>query len=645
MNSDDQASVGRVETRSLRLALPPGGFRLQSGAILPEITVAYETYGTLRPERDNAVFICHALSGDAHAAGYHDPDRREATTGWWDSLIGPGKGIDTRHYYVICANILGGCKGTTGPSSMNPGTGRPYGSQFPAITVGDIVAVHAALVRQLGIERLAAIVGGSFGGLQVLEWAIAYPEMIRHAVCIASAASLSAQALAFDIVGRTAILHDPNWQGGDYYETGRGPVQGLSLARKIGHITYLSREMMEAKFGRERRNDRTEPAEDPRYGFRSNFQIESYLDHQGRKFVERFDANSYLHITRAMDEYDLAERHGSLERAFAAVQAKMLIVAISSDWLFPESQSLEIAHAFLRAGKRVSYCRLEAPHGHDGFLVEVDHLAEVLRAFLPWVGGAATPRAASALGGRPRRLRLGISTAYEHDVVADRIRPGSRVLDLGCGRGELLSRLVERRGVYGLGIDMDLDSVIAGLDRGHDVFQADMDAGLSMIPDGAYDYAILSETLQLVRHPRLVLHEMLRVAREGIVTFPNFGHWCHRVRLAVRGRMPMEPVLPFEWYDSPNIHLFTLRDFVELCRRDRIRILEVVGLARRPLSRFLIGLRCLNAGAERVLVRIAGPGGGTGGRAQTFGPSVESRSPSGGPPGDGKPSGGKVGRA
>ena len=243
-------SVGLTATKTVRIDLPSGGLRLESGETLPELTVAYETYGELSSQRDNVIFICHALSGDAHVAGYQDES--EASRGWWDEMVGPGKGIDTLHYFVVCANILGGCKGTTGPSSINPRTGKPYGSAFPSITVGDIVDVHTLLLKQIGIERLAGVVGGSLGGMQVLEWAIRYPEMIDRCICVASATSLSAQALAFDIIGRKAIMYDPNWQSGDYYGTGRTPASGLSLARKIGHITYLSPEMMETKFGRDK---------------------------------------------------------------------------------------------------------------------------------------------------------------------------------------------------------------------------------------------------------------------------------------------------------------------------------------------------------------------------------------------------------
>ncbi|MCX7591723.1 MAG: homoserine O-acetyltransferase, partial [Kiritimatiellae bacterium] len=524
-----EQSVGVVETRIMQIPLPPEGFRLECGEFLPELCVAYETYGTLSPHKDNAVFICHALSGDAHAAGYHGSLGNEP--GWWEEMVGPGKGVDTDHYYVVCANILGGCKGTTGPSSINPRTGKPYGTSFPLFTVGDIVEVHRLLLVNLGIERLAAVIGGSFGGMQALEMALRYPEMVDRCVCIASAARLSTQALAFDIVGRTAIVQDPDWQAGEYTTSGRQPVRGLSLARKIGHITYLSPEMMWKKFGRQRARcthvaenlgNRPSPpsseagstAELPSLAtLLSNFQVGSYLEHQGRKFVARFDANSYLYITRAMDEYDLHEKGTSLEEVFAPLRAKVLIVALSADWLFPPEQSMELANAMLRAQKRVSYCLLQAPHGHDGFLVEVQNLKEVVRAFLPWVKKDPKSNTVDVNGFSRRPEQTILTEQVQHDsdsaptgsdrmlryrefqAILRMIRPGAKVLDLGCGDGELLDMLARDRGTTGLGVDIDIRNVISVLDRGHDVFQADIDAGLSMIPDGAYDYAVLSETL------------------------------------------------------------------------------------------------------------------------------------------------------
>ncbi len=596
----ERDSVGKVVTQLAKIDLPPEGLVLEGGGVLPELEVAYETYGELTEARDNVIFICHALTGDAHVAGYHTSPEQDA--GWWEEMIGPGKGIDTRYYFVVCANILGGCRGTTGPGSTNPETGKPYGSSFPAMTVGDIVEVHRLLLKQLGIERLAATIGGSFGGMQVLEWAVRHPGMVDRCVCIASAPSLSAQSLAFDTVARSVITADPAWQNGDYYADGDGPVQGLAQARQIGHITYLSQGMMAEKFGRERKLDGENVAQSDAPV--SQFQVASYLQHQGRKFTQRFDANSYLRIMHAMDEFDLAEKRGSLEATFADIEAKVLVVAVSTDWLFPPGQSKEIANALLRAGKEVSYCMLHAPHGHDAFLVDVDHLVEVMKAFLPWVkqrveSGDDDGASVQAGGGSFA------STSMERDMLLGMIAPGSRVLDIGCGDGELLAKLDDQLNARGVGVDYDLSQVIRVIDSGYDVFQEDVDGGLALIPDQSYDYAILSETLQVVRHPRVVLKEMLRVAKEGIVSFPNFGKFSHVLRLWSAGRMPVGGSLPYEWYDTPNIHLFTLRDFVELCRKDGIDILDMACIPRGPISRLLVKLKLCNLGADRVLVKIA----------------------------------------
>jgi homoserine O-acetyltransferase len=594
-------SVGRVETRYAHIDLPSGGLCLEGGGVLPELTVAYEAYGALSPQKNNVVFLCHALSGSAHAAGFHEPDDSENDPAWWDNMVGPGKGIDTRYYHVICANVLGGCKGTTGPVSINPQTGQPYGADFPLVTVGDMITVQHLLLQHLGIEKLAAVIGGSFGGMQVLEWAIRFPDMVERCVCIAAATSLSAQGLAFDIVGRTAITNDLQWQDGHYLKHHHDPACGLALARKVGHITYLSPEAMAKKFGRERRDSLPSPGVGAAGGrFRTNFQMESYLEYQGAKFVKRFDANSYLHITWAMDAYDLEEKFGTLEKALAPVRAKMLVVAYSSDWLFPPEDSQEIANALLRVNKQVSYCMVRSTFGHDGFLADIGDLQNLIRAFLPWVETAeARVPAATGCGrksGTPRR---------DFETISEIIRPGARVLDLGCGNGELLACLTRCRNAGGINMDIDLHNVIEVLERGHDIFQEDIDTGLAMVPDGAYDYAILSETMQVVKKPRFVLQEMLQVAREGIVSFPNFGNWEHRLKLLLRGRMPKNKVLAFEWYDTPNIHLFTLRDFEELCRKDGFRILKTVHIAERGLSRWLVRLGFRNLGAERVLIRVA----------------------------------------
>ncbi|NPV07663.1 MAG: homoserine O-acetyltransferase [Anaerolineae bacterium] len=371
----DERSVGIVQTQYVRLFEPPNELRLDSGEKLGPITVAYETYGELNADRSNAIMLCHALSGDAHAAGRHSPD--DAKPGWWDDMVGPGKGFDTSRYFVICANVIGGCMGTTGPSSINPRTGRPYGLAFPVVTVADMVRVHRELLRHLGIESLLSVSGGSMGGMQVLQWAVDYPDVVRSAIPIATAAQQSAQGIAFDVVGRRAIMSDPKWRGGNYYAFNDPPVDGLALARMVGHITYLSELSMRRKFGR-----RLQDRERYGYDFATEFQVESYLYYQGDKFTERFDANTYLYITKAIDYFDLTNGKASLVEAFRGVRAKFLVIAFSSDWLYLPSQSREIVSALKANDVDVSYCEIESDYGHDAFLLEVEEQESLIRNFL-----------------------------------------------------------------------------------------------------------------------------------------------------------------------------------------------------------------------------------------------------------------------
>jgi len=374
----NDGSVGLTETQFVELFQPPRPLRTAGGVDFGPIQVAYETYGTLSPQRDNAIFICHALTGDAHAAGKHSPDAKKP--GWWDGFIGPGRGLDTNKYFVICANVLGGCQGTTGPCSINPASGEPFALDFPFLTVGDIVDVHAELVRYLGIEQLLAVVGGSLGGMQVLEWAAKFPQMVGAAVVLASAANLSAQGIAFNTVGRRAIYTDPAFNSGKYYD-GEKPRYGLALARMVAHITYLSEASIEMKFGRRLQHS-------DRFAYdlmrETEFRVESYLHYQGKRFVERFDANSYLYLTKAMDYFDLADGRGSVAEALSATDARFLIVSYTTDWLFPTSQSREMVRALLKARKDVTFLELDSPFGHDAFLIdsELPKLAAVVRPFL-----------------------------------------------------------------------------------------------------------------------------------------------------------------------------------------------------------------------------------------------------------------------
>ena len=372
----DENSVGLVETKTTTLFEPPRVLETAGGRAIGPIAVAYETYGRLAPQRDNAIFVCHALTGDAHAAGYHSDDDRKP--GWWDGFIGPGKGLDTDKYFVICANVLGGCQGTTGPSSTCPETGLPWCREFPVITVRDIVEVHSALVRQLGIESLLATIGGSLGGMQVLEWAARFPEQLRGAIVLAAGSTLSAQGIAFHAVGQRAIHADPKFQDGRYYGH-EGPRFGLALARMVAHITYLSVESIEMKFGR-----KLQDAETLAYDLlkETEFQIESYLHYQGKRFVERFDANSYIYLTKAMNYFNLADSYGSLVNALGRTKARYLVTSYDTDWLFPSAQSKELVAALIAAQRHVSFVEFNSPYGHDAFLIELEQLASVVRPFL-----------------------------------------------------------------------------------------------------------------------------------------------------------------------------------------------------------------------------------------------------------------------
>jgi homoserine O-acetyltransferase len=374
-------TVGIVSTAITQVF--PDGLRLESGEILPgPIDVAYETYGTLNEDKSNVILVCHALSGSAHAAGYHrmvdDETFDGATEGWWEDVIGPGKGIDTNKYFVICSNFLGSCYGTTGPTSINPKTGKRYGITFPTITISDMVKVQRELIKQLGIEKLLAVVGGSMGGMQALEWSVMYPEIVESVIAIAATANCSAQNIAFDAVGRNAIISDPNWGNGEYLEKGKVPSKGLSIARMIGHITYLSEKSMDLKFGRRFINGKTYDVDD------IEFEVESYLGYQGEKFVNRFDANSYLYITKAMDYFDLPEKYGNgdLKEVFKKIRSKLLFISFTSDWLFPPSESLEMVSAALAAGRNVSYINIESINGHDSFLIDTKIESETMKAFL-----------------------------------------------------------------------------------------------------------------------------------------------------------------------------------------------------------------------------------------------------------------------
>jgi homoserine O-acetyltransferase len=375
IKQNEKGSVGIVEIQYFTFGNSPDELLLSNGAKLGPVTIAYEIYGTLNSEKNNAILLNHALSGSSHAAGYYSES--DKNPGWWDAYVGPGKAFDTDIYCVICSNVISGCSGSTGPSSINPGTGKPYGLEFPMVTISDMVNAQYHLVKHLGIDKLLAVSGGSMGGMQALQWTISYPEMVNSCIAIATSASLSAQGIAFNEVGRQAIFNDPSWNNGKYYD-GEVPRAGLSLARMIGHITYLSEKHMHEKFGRNFQDSGVRVK-----NLTSEYSVESYLRHQGIKFVERFDANSYIYITRAIDHFDLKEDYGgNLTFAFEKVEANFLVMSFTTDWLYPSDNSREIVRALRVNGKNVNYTDIVTDNGHDAFLLPSDVIEKNISNFL-----------------------------------------------------------------------------------------------------------------------------------------------------------------------------------------------------------------------------------------------------------------------
>ncbi|HLH03382.1 MAG TPA: homoserine O-acetyltransferase [Bryobacteraceae bacterium] len=531
---------------------------LDCGVVLHDVQVAYETYGTLNASASNAILVLHAFSGDAHAAGV---SKENGQPGWWSEMIGPGRAFDTDRYFVISSNVLGGCRGTTGPGSLDPATGRPYAMNFPVITISDMVRLQKLLIEHLGISRLLAVAGGSMGGMQALEWTVSYPEMVAAAIPIAATSRHSAQQIAFNEVGRQAVMSDPDWNEGNYYD-GPPPRRGLAVARMVGHITYMSDASMRQKFGRRLRDKDAFG-----FDFSVDFEVESYLRYRGSQFVNRFDANSYLYITKAMDYFDLSAGRPSLASAFNCPDTRFLVLSFTSDWLYPTYQSLETVAALRSRNIDVAFCELTSQYGHDAFLLETKEQSEMIAGFLARVSSErdqAQPRRPEA----SEPVNLALSTRPDYAMIADLVEPGSRVLDLGCGEGELLAALRAQKQVDARGVEIDPAKVGRAIARGVSAYQSDIDHGLADYPDQTFDFVILSQTLQETRYPLAVLREMLRVGKRAIIAFPNFGHWTTRVSHLLSGRAPRTRLFPHEWHESPNLHFLTIKDFIGLCRKE-----------------------------------------------------------------------------
>jgi homoserine O-acetyltransferase len=566
----DGRSVGVVTPQVVRIDVP---LKLACGRTLPSYELAYETYGELNARRNNAVLICHALNASHHVAGTWegDPDN----VGWWDNMVGPGKPVDTNRFFVVGVNNLGSCFGSSGPNTVDPATGKIWGADFPLVTVEDWVDAQARLADHLGIEDWAAVMGGSLGGMQALCWATRYPARIRNALVIAAAPNLSAENIAFNEVARQAILTDPDFHDGHFAEAGTLPRRGLRVARMIGHITYLSDEQMEAKFGRQLR-------EGLKFSFAPEFQIESYLRYQGEKFADYYDANTYLRITKALDYFDPAlATGGDLARSLASAACRFLVVSFTTDWRFPPSRSREIVEALVANRHDVTYAEIDAPHGHDAFLLDNEQYHAVVRACFDRIAHDFKDYSTFRLGKSFTQAvtqRAKVEQRTDYATIAGWIGEGANVLDLGCGDGSLLAFLARERSAHGYGVEIGDAGVRASIVAGVNVIQRDLEGGLKGFADDAFDCVILSQTLQAMRRIETIIGEMLRVGREAIVSFPNFGHWRHRLQI-LRGRMPVSESLPYQWFDTPNIHLCTVADFDAFLAGRGLEVLDRVVLA------------------------------------------------------------------
>jgi len=552
----------------------PTSFKTSAGGTLPELKIAYETYGTLSPQKDNAVLIFHALSGDSHVAA-HDADD---DPGWWDVLVGPGKYVDTNRYFVICANVLGGCRGTTGPDSVNPETCKEYGFNFPPISVSDIVDSQKMLVDSLGIERLLAIIGGSLGGLMALDWGRRYPDNVAGIAAIATGPRLTTQALAFDVVARNAIISDPHFYGGEYYDKAVGPTVGLAIARMLGHITYLSQESMNKKFNANRNVGRKIAT-----SFETKFSVGSYLAYQGGKFVDRFDANSYLALTLALDAFDLGSDREQLVASMRRSMCRWLFASFTSDWLFPTFQARELVDAAIAADKRVSYCSIKSDCGHDAFLLENEAptYGGLIRSFLHNLSLDWRPydeerrQMINDNFGAPEKP---LPERVDYDRILDLIPPKTKVLDLGCGKGDLLVRLKERGHERVVGVEVEEELVLRCVERGLDVVQLDLNDGLKSFTDHQFDFVVLSKTLQTIKNVEFALEEMLRIGTRVIVSFPNLGYKAFRERLDEGYAPQTDHRSGRRWYNSNDVRFLTINDFEDFCSEKGYRVYRETAL-------------------------------------------------------------------
>lgn len=563
---DNEFTIEKNHPDNAQFFLLSSPFTLNSGKILKNVTVCYETYGTLNENKDNAILIMHALTGDSHVTRHSLEDKQ----GWWEICVGPGKAVDTDKYFVICSNVLGGCRGTTGPEDIDPDAGTFYGSNFPEIAISDMVKLEKELIDHLGIRKLHALLGGSMGGMQALEWGRNYPEMSDRIIVLASTHRVSSQALAFDIVARNAITHDEHFNDGFYYDQENQPDAGLAIARMIGHITYLSPDSMRSKFEHERDKPRNIDT-----SFEQQYAVGSYLGYQGDKFVERFDANSYITITNAIDSFDLGASAEEITEKYQDNSSNWLFISFSSDWLFPPHDLATCAIGIRHSKANISFCNVESDKGHDAFLLEdsLDTYGKLIRNFLETKSNnTLSEEKTTTAESLPDLERI------DHNHFRDLIEPGASVLDLGCGDGTLLESLRKCGSNRIAGVDIGLDSINSCISKNIPVIRADLNKGLNFFAEKEFDYVTVSLTLQSVMNITELLEEVLRIGKRGIVSFPNFAYYKLVDQFVKTGRAPVTKggILNYNWYETPNIRFFSIKDFYELCAEMNIRVLKAL---------------------------------------------------------------------
>ncbi len=523
---------------------------------LSSLQIKYETYGRLNKDRSNAILVCHALTGDHHVAGISDEDERK---GWWDHAVGPGKAIDTSEYFVICSNVLGACQGSTGPTSINPLTQKPYGMTFPDLTIKDMVSAQKLLLDHLMIKSLYSVVGGSMGGMQALQWVVEFPSFVKSAMIIAATAQHSAQTIAFNEVGRTSIKRDPHWNNGEYTSETR-PEAGLAVARMMAHITYLSDKAMAEKFGRDLMiagDEQDQKSEN------NQFTVESYLHYQGFKFVDRFDANTYLKLTKALDRFDLVGDNG-LDENLKNVSAKVMVVGFTSDWLYTPSQNKMIAESLQRLGKNASYLEIDHDHGHDSFLLNSHDFLRLIKLFLKGEN-LVKPVHQESQKSRHSNNRSNVKKEADLKVISGWVKKDEKVLDLGCGRGILLEHLRETKNVKGLGVDYDSTKAAACISRGVNVYQGDIRNALSMLSDNSFDWVVFSRMVEELPEPGQVILDALRVGKRVAVSFVNHGYWRNRLHFSRNGSRITNDVYREKWEKSHPLNHFSIKEFESFC--------------------------------------------------------------------------------